>query len=801
MIAPARYSCADAAARPLTLKASGGEQLQVLVLEEDVVRVRFLPDGQPRQDRTWMVVGADGDTAREGRERDDLTPFTLPRYGVEPSGDVLSLQTACLRLDVTLADGRMRWADAGGRIFAADVSGRAYAYDAGGRSVAHTLEWRPDEHYYGFGERAGPLDKGGMRMRMLDRDAFAYDARVSDPLYKHFPFYITFVPRLRVAYGLFYDNLASCVFDMGHEADAQHGRYRSYQADDGDLDYYLLYGPSIERVVEQFSRLTGRMALPPRWSLGYLGSTMSYTEAANAQEQLEVFIHLCAEHRIPCDLFHLSSGYTTGVDGNRHVFTWNRDKIPAPERLAEAFHQSGMRLAANIKPCLLTSHPQYAEVSALGAFVQAAHMDTPEVNPFWGSQGSYIDFTSAAGYGWWKERVRDSLLMYGIDVTWNDNNEFESWNEGARCAGFGKPLTLGLLRPVQSLLMTRASHEAQHEARPGERPFVISRSGCPGIQRYAQTWSGDNVSSWETLRYNIPMGLGLSLSGAPNTGHDVGGFAGDRPEPELFVRWVQNGIFHPRFTIHSWHVDGSVNAPWMYPDVLPIVRETIELRYRLIPYLYSLFVEAARTGHPIIRPLVYAFPEDERCAAESFDFLLGPNLLVASVLEPGARTRSVYLPGSGEWIDYYRGTRYRGGQTVDIDAPLERIPLLVPAGGIVPMGKVMRHVGERPDDLRQVYVFPHASGGNGRFVLTEDDGVSLGYRHGESTDVTLEVASEPDAIVLRVSTLGHFPLPYTHVEWILPPGERRTVVAEGDKRLDEDGRWRVLVPLRPADIR
>jgi alpha-glucosidase len=210
------------------------------------------------------------------------------------------------------------------------------------------------------------------------------------------------------------------------------------------------------------------------------------------------------------------------------------------------------------------------------------------------------------------------------------------WDDEARCAGFGEPFRVAHARPLQTLLMTRASYEAQKEYRPDKRPYLISRSGCPGIQRYAQTWSGDNQSNWETLKYNIPMGLGLSISGAPNTGHDVGGFCGNAPSPELFVRWVQNGVFHPRFTIHSYHADGSVNEPWMYPEVLPIIREWIEFRYRLIPYLYTLLFESTQTGHPIIRPMVYAFPGDPKCQTESFDFMLGPSLLVASVLQDGS---------------------------------------------------------------------------------------------------------------------------------------------------------------------
>jgi alpha-glucosidase len=795
---PTLVSPVDPAAHPLVFVGQRGERFAISVLDDDLIRVQHFPQGQPRLERTWMVVGREGDAPREGRRRDDLSPFALPGFALDARASALSLHTRQLRLEIHLGDLWLSWADAQGRSFAADSYSRAYPYDRAGRAVFHYMERRLGEHYYGFGERAGPLDKAGLRMRMVNLDALGYNAETTDPLYKHFPFYITFVPELNIAYGLFYDNLATTVFDMGREVDAYHGPYRYYQAEDGDLDYYFIYGPTIEQVVAKFSALTGRMALPPRWSLGYLGSTMSYTEAPDAQEQLKRFVDLCREHQIPCDGFHLSSGYTTGDDSQRYVFNWNRNRIPDPHGMSDYFHRAGIHLIANIKPCLLTTHPRYDEVAAQGEFVRAADADAPEVNAFWGGPGSYIDFTNPAAYDWWKQRVADCLLTYGIDSTWNDNNEFEIWDDAARCAGFGDALPIGLLRPAQTLLMARASFEAQREFHPDERPYLISRSGCPGIQRYAQTWSGDNSTSWSSLRYNIPMGLGLSLSGAPNTGHDVGGFFGSQPAPELFVRWVQNGILHPRFTIHSWHLDGTVNEPWMYPTVLPIIRQAIELRYRLIPYLYTLFVEAARTGHPIIRPMVYAFPNDARCCTESFDFMLGPNLLVASVLDAGQVKRPVYLPGDGEWCDFHTGQWHHGGQTIEADAPLERIPLFVPAGSIIPMGKVMRHVGEQPDDLRQAYVFPHPGRGRGTFTLVEDDGISLGYQRGEVTDVTLEVSSEPDLVAVQVHPpRGGYPLPYTEIEFILPPGEARPLHAPERRQVQADaqGRRHIVVPV------
>lgn len=714
--------------------ATSGESLRIDVLEQSLIRVRFLPEQKPRLNRSWLVVGKNGDTLLEGRSRDDLSPFPLPAYQKTVQADETIIETESLRLIVHHRSAHLSWQTKDGETFASDLAHRAYTYDRTGRGIYHYLQRLRDEHYYGFGERSGALDKQGRRMRMLNVDALGYNAESSDPLYKHIPFYITYIPSLKIAYGLFYDNLATTTFDMGQEIDAFWGFYRSYQADDGDLDYYMIYGASISEVLEKYCKLTGMPAMLPRYALGYLGSTMKYTEAPNAQEELKRFVELCEEHDIPCDLFHLSSGYSTDDTGRRYVFTWNKKKVPSPQTMVDNFHQAGIRLAPNIKPYLIRDHPAYKEVEAAGGFIIEPDTGKPSLSRFWSGGafeseiGSYIDFSSQAGFDWWKNQAKAALLDYDIDGLWNDNNEYEIWDDEALCAGFGEPIRIGMARPLQTLLMARSSYQASLEKYPNRRPFILSRAACSGMQRYVQSWSGDNETSWHTLKYNIPMGLGMSLSGMPHYGHDVGGFFGNAPEPELFVRWLQNGIMHPRFTIHSWNSDGTVNEPWMHADVLPIVREIIRFRYRLIPYLYSLMAEAAESGAPLIRPLVYHFPDDANCWQESFNFLLGSHLLVASVTEEGARTKDVYLPKGANWCDFHTGQWYEGGQSVVLDAPLERIPLLVRDGGMIAMGKLMKHVGAEADDLREIHVFVKEE--NAESVLYDDDGESFAYRDG-----------------------------------------------------------------------
>ncbi len=491
--------------------------------------------------------------------------------------------------------------------------------------------------------------------------------------------------------------------------------------------------------------------------------------------------------------------------GRRCVFTWNHDRVPQPEKMVGYFHSAHMRVAANIKPYLLRAHPNYNNVAEAGGFVKNAEANEPEAAMFWSGGayeselGAFIDFTSEAGYTWWQRKVKEQLFTYGIDVTWNDNNEFEIWDDEARLDGFGEGLRAGLARPLLTLLMNRASYEITRDTYPDRRPFQLSRSGCPGVSRYAQMWSGDNHTDWHTLRYNIPMGLGMSLSGAPNIGHDVGGFGGPKPDPELFLRWVQNGVFHPRFTIHSWNTDATVNEPWMFPEMTAYIRDAIRLRYRLLPYFYSLFYDAHRIGQPIIRPLVYHFPDDPNCHDASFDFLLGPYLLVASVTEPGARRRQVYLPAGTRWCDYHTGRWYEGGQTINVEAPLDRIPLFVRAGGMLPFGRAQRYVGEMPDNVRVIYAYPDPDdeGHPETFTLYEDDGESNRYHDGayELVELSVEVVDGefiPAAQALR----GGYDLLYDDVTFVLPQTETRPMRAIGGKKdKSAGGRQALTVPL------
>ena len=674
---PPRFRLAAREGAHLTLESDTGAVAHVFVLEPEIVRLVVLPTGAFAHPRTWTVAPGADDTPDGGRDRLDLGGFSQPPYTLDAADpERLEIATDRVRLSIGLTNLRCAWSvrtDAGWLPAMHDRRTQAYDFGWWDGRVRHYVQRPPGEQYFGLGEASGGLDHAGRRLAMRNTDALGYDARTSNPLYKHMPFYITRKPD-GLCFGLFYDTLSDCVFDLGAERSHYHGVYRYFEAEHGDLDLYFIAGPALAEVTARFTWLTGQPAATPDWALGYSGSTMSYTDAPDAQAQMGVFLDRLAEHRLPCGSFHLSSGYTS-IGARRHVFTWNRDKFPDPQGFVRSYAEAGVKLIANIKPVLLRDHPQFDEAAQAGLLMRDAD-GAPVLSQFWDGVGAHLDFTNPAAAAWWRERVTAQLLDYDVASTWNDNNEFEISDPRAQAHGLGHAFPAREMKPLQTLLMLRASKAAQLAHAPEETPFLVSRAGFAGMQRYVQTWSGDNTTSWATLKWNLRMGLSLALCGVSNTGHDVGGFAGPPPEPELLMRWIGFGVFTPRFSIHSWNEGELITEPWMYPETMDTVRALFALRERLRPDLARALAAYRERYVPAIRPVFHDFPDDPASWEARDDFLLGADLLVAPVVEPGAVTRRVRLPAGADWRDGWTGEVHPGGMTVELEAPWHRPPHL-----------------------------------------------------------------------------------------------------------------------------
>ncbi|MFM0234045.1 glycoside hydrolase family 31 protein [Paraburkholderia sediminicola] len=790
-----RFSLSSHIGNHIALTTEENCRIELFVLADDIIRVLVLPDGETHGPRTWSLAPGTDDVPLEGRDRRDMSGFTPPPFALSSDAGHVVIETARIRLTVTLDGGFCAWdilRDSSWHRVMSDRKTQAYNFGWWDGRVYHYIERRKDEMYVGLGERAGSLNRADQSYEMRNIDAMGYSARTTDPLYKHIPFYVTWQPESATGFGLFYDTLADCRFDMGRELDNYHGHYRHFVAEHGDLDYYFIASAGTPlHAVRRFTWLTGRPAWMPKWGLGYSGSTMSYTDAPDAQQRMGEFIDRCSEHDVLCDSFHLSSGYTS-IGPKRYVFNWNHEKFPDIDGFVQSYLEHGVRLCANIKPCLLQDHPAFDEVARAGLLIASRDGDPAWVQ-FWDEVGAYLDFTNPATIDWWKTRVKDSLLKHGIAATWNDNNEFEIWSPDAIAQGFGQPYPAREAKVLQTQLMMRASHDAQREYAPDRRPFLVSRSGGVGMQRYVQTWSGDNYTSWETLRFNLKMGLGLAMSGVSNSGHDIGGFSGPAPGPELFVRWVAFGIFLPRFSIHSWNDDGTVNEPWMYPEVTQHVAALIKLRYRLIPYLYELLWQSHSAYEPVLRPMFAEFPHDPRCLVDGDDMMLGSSMLVAPVVEADQSTRDVYLPTGARWASYWSGEVFEGGQTVTLPAPFEQPVTLLREGCVIPLNIAEQHFG-RPADERAFIAVPHDGTGIARGGCVEDDGESETWRTGAQGRWHVTITSDASALRISIVREGWVQQPQQEVRLLVPKDEARAAVCvDGTLVADHtaDG-WRCL---------
>jgi alpha-glucosidase len=720
-----------------------GATMVVRIVERDIGRVTLRRGDSYRLDRGWSIAPGGIEPAYEGRPRDDLSGFACPAATVSESADKIELSAAGLTAEVTLAPFGIAWRrDGEQEPFLRDRPTQAYLVSNQTRALAHFMARDYTERHYGLGDKAGPLDRTGRRFAIDAVDPCGFDAELSDPLYKMLPFFIVDGPR--GAHGVFYDNLATGSVDLGCTLDNYHGLFRSWRGDDGDLDYYVMAGPTVPDVVRRFSWLTGGQAFAPRWSFGFACTSMAIADAPDADARISDFVAKCREHEIPCDSFHFGSGYTQ-IGNRRYAFNWNREKFPDPAATMARLKEAGIQPVANLKPCLLDDHPRLGEALAGGFLVQDGDTGKPAVAQFWDGLGFHVDFTHPDGRAWWRDGIETALLDYGFTTVWNDNNEYEIWDEDALCNGDGRPFPQALARPVQALLMTKLSFEAQAAREPGKRQYSVTRGGCAGISRYAQTWSGDNETAWKTLRFNLTQGLNMSLSGMFSIGHDVGGFHGPTPGPELFCRFNEFCALWPRMVMNSWNDDGVVNLPWMHESVIPQVREAIALRYRLMPYLYTQMWRASRDNEPAVRPLFYDFPDDPVARTVEDAFMLGPDLLVAPVLEEGATQRSVALPANpGGWYDWHGSRHFPGGSVATVEAPLGRLPVFVRSGALVPVGDPSGQ-----EDLRELLVFGPEEAATGE--LYEDDGDTTRWQNGDGLlmrfsvkDGALSVQTEGD---------------------------------------------------------
>lgn len=687
MIAFTRVDAVEATERGL-LAQLHGEQLRIEPVRDDVVRIKLSRGGVFDDAPTYAVI-ADG-----------TADFTVDGNVLRTAALTVTLRLDPFGIDVHRADGSP-----------VIESTAAYA------TINDAFEVRRScphgDAIYGLGEKGGPGNRRGRSYTLWNTDILNPAAAAEfeghgedidfDPYYVSIPFFYHHAKDGRMS-GSFVDNGYRAAYDFGAEI--------AFRFEGGQYTEYVFAGPGMPEILEAYTWLTGRAAPPPLWALGYHQCRwFDYT-----QDAVEA---LGARHRelgVPCDALWLDIEY---MDGYR-VFTWDEERFPDAPGMLRRLDEAGFKVITIIDPGVKyePGYAVYDEALERNVLCRTEGGDV-YVGEVWPGDTAFPDFATEEGRAWWGE-LNAEHVQSGLAGIWNDMNE---------------PAT-GVVPPGRMLFdRGRASHERFHNqyallmamgtveglrsAMPELRTFVLSRAGFAGIQRYAANWMGDNQARWDHLWVSIPMANGFGVSGQPFVGADVGGFQGDS-NGELFVRWMQYGALTPFCRNHS--MMGSVDQyAWAWGEaVLDLAREAIRLRYRLLPYLYAAFVRACETGAPVQRPLVFDFQDDVTVRDVDDQYLLGPDLLVAPVTEPGMTARHVYLP-AGEWYDWHTGEKLDGGRWIVAATPMERIPLYARAGAVIPMWPTAppSTAGHHPEEV-ELHVFE----GDGESLLVEDDGLT-----------------------------------------------------------------------------
>lgn len=715
--------------------------VMLVFLSDDVIRIRTSFSRSFEEASYALVTTAWEDELDElfKEERTRITALSVP---YEETDKKITFTTATCKLVLRKEPFSFRLIDKNGAVIYQDLKERAFDCDQLGRLTHYSLVDREHDHFYGFGEKTGHLDKKGKRLRMSPKDAIGHDPENGEPLYKHIPFYIRINDQVKTAVGLFYNNSHDSVFDMCNEISGYWDRYCYYQTDGGDLDLFLINGPSASEVVSRYTWLTGRSAMPTKQSLGYTASTMYYAELEkDCDKEIYKVIQKHFDEKIYIDNFWLASGYSSGEEDNlRYIFNWNYKRFPDPEGFFEKMSGMGINVIPNMKPGILKNHPYMDVFKKNDVFVKTPDGSEDYIGRWWGGYGRFVDFTGAKGRDTWKELLKETLLKKGSMTVWNDNCEFDGVEDrNALCDCDGRKKTMAEMKIIHSNMMAYVGKQALAEMYPNERPYIINRAGYAGIQRYAQVWGGDNLTDWRTVKFNIATILGMGLSGCANMGCDIGGFAGPAPEGELMLRWIQSGIFQPRFCMNSANSDNTVTQPWMYEEHIEDVRAAYAQRYRMMPYLYSLMRQAYETGMPAMRPLFLEFPEDEACYTdENLTFMFGPSVLVANVVEKDAKTRRIYLPKGTTWYDMNdRFRAYEGGQTIELPVTLSSIPMFL-RGSAVYM--TTEDVHQASTDIMKQLDLVISAESDCDFVFYDDDGHTKDFEKGvySRTDICVK---------------------------------------------------------------
>lgn len=774
MLAPATLSAASLGAVLSYQKTAHGitgrtatAEFSVDVYSPHIMRVRVTPQGSERHVGYALTT-------------DEVPAFS--QFSVDAADPVVVVKTSSITAEVELRpDLRITFKDANGTVINEDLPGKELGTTLTGDKITVYKRLQSDERFIGMGEQLGNLDRRGTVVTLKNTDNYRYDDP-KVPMYVSIPFFMGL--HHGKVYGLFFNNSYRSVFNFG----ASNRRFSSFSFDGGALDQFFIFDASVGKILEHYTSLTGRMPLPPRWSLGYQQSRCSYYP----EEQVMFIANTFRAKRIPLDGIVLDADYLHQYQ----PFRINRERFPDMRRLADTLRDMNIELTASVNPGIAIddSYQQYKSGLEENVFLRYADGElwVADIAP---NTNHFVDFSDPRGRRWWI----DNMKIYqdlGIHGLWNDMNEpaidGQAMPDNVVFDFDGQKASALEAQNYYGMLMARAAFESAEQFGGNRRPFVLSRSGFAGIQRYAAVWSGDNQAKDEHILLGALLINQMGLSGVPFTGPDLGGYIGDGNK-DLYRRWVEVGVFAPYLRNHRAQYTAA-NEPWAYGEEAEAISKAyIGFRYELMPYLYSTFYEAAETGMPVSRSLSIDYPFDANVFKPDFqyEFLFGPGLLV-NPMTSREQAKSTYLP-AGAWYDLFTDERLDGGRILTADYAGHRIPIFAKASAIIPMQGKVQSTRDDPGPVLYVHVFNGAE--RSEFVYYDDDGETLNYRKGKFRKRV--IAFDPAARLLSFSRPdGSFAARFRRIKVILHGfGPVRAATVNGVATAVQSQVVRMLDPL------
>jgi alpha-glucosidase len=716
--------------------SDGEARVEIRVVSDEIIRVRLAPHGVFLDDFSYAVPVVDQkvSTFNLAEQEDSYTISTNTiTCNIRKKDFLISFIENNTQLVMSEDEAPMHWEE---------------NKDFGGYHVFATKKCMPDENFFGLGDKSGNLNLRGRRFQNWNTDAYSF-AWDQDPLYRTIPFYMGL--HNESSYGIFFDNTFRSHFDFGKEDHTK----TSFWSDGGELQYYYIHGPHVMDVVKRYQTITGTHPMPPKWALGYHQCRWSYYPESKVKEIAEGF----RSRNIPCDAIYLDIDY---MDGYR-CFTWNKKHFPDPKRMIRELSAIGFKTVVMIDPGIKVddNYWVFKEGKENNYFCRRSD-DYYMEGHVWPGRCQFPDFTNPKVREWWGGLYKE-LVDMGVAGVWNDMNEPAVFGSGTfpndvRHHYDGRRGSHRKAHNVYGMQMMRSTYDGLKKLMRNKRPFTITRAGYAGMQRYGSVWTGDNVATWEHLRMGNIQCQRMAMSGVPFCGTDIGGFSGE-PDGELFTRWIQLGTFSPFMRAHSAG-DTAAREPWSFDEPFTSInRKFIELRYRLLPYLYSVFWEHHRYGFPILRPMVMLEQHELKNHYREDEFAFGDKILVCPILEQGAISRMVYLP-AGLWYNYWTNELLSGGSEQHIEASIETMPLFIKAGSVIPEHPVMQYVGEK--NIQEVMLNVYYADYEVNSFFFEDHGDTYAFEQGIYSEKKFIVKGDANSLLIEQSTEGLYTNTY---EW------------------------------------